>query len=377
MAALLLAFLILNGSLSSILFTLALQAYDLWQHSEQRLAELRCNEANSEASQQLVSFFATPIMLGLGQLEPNDQEAFRSYLSQCASAQRLGQASSWTCIYARINLSYGIEIKYSLGWSAILLMLETFAMAVLISIWATLWTLLYALEFVQIVTCLLEVGHQLERCNQRFEQERQEHLMRSKKRRRGHRLIGLNLANSTRIRLDEQLAATYLLYEQFKRQLKPFNKLTQFNTYQASLLASAGLVGLYIVATSLESNSKLFVFLTTLFMLAYMDLFLFAASFTPRQLENLMSQISSLLANLSERKRMAARRASAALIGCASLTKLWQRQLLTEQEIDRISAAKLLGLHVSYRKLIAFNVNLFGLWLIMWRVHSALKPGAG
>ena len=339
----------------TILFAALTILHELWQHTEQRLAELQCNQ--SAGMGQLTRMFPpNPIILGLSPLSKADQGAFVGYLNSCVSSNGR-QDNFWACTLARIELTFFVERKYLLGWRATMTLFEELFMLTCLCFWAVLWTSVFFLEFAQIVTTLLQVHSQLDRCIQLLIRQRERLHMPSHPE-----------GDSERLELNERLAVTYLLYEFFRRHLRPFNKMAQFIIIQVGLFTLVSLAGLYLIATGFDSHRKEFVMAFTLIIICFMNIYLLAASFVPRRFEIVMLQIVRLLANLSDYQRLAAGRPDVALIGGASLVNIWQRQLLGTTDISRLSVAQLFGMHLSYKKLVALNVNLLGLWLLMWHV---------
>lgn len=337
------AFIITSWS-GPILSVGTLSFLEVWQHSEQRLAEIRCRHLYGPQA-----ILAHPIVLALRQLTPDDEQEYHDYYKSL-----LENEHNYS-ILSRLYLIFGVEMRYFANFRTVMHVIELNICMFFLAIWSSFWFFLYILDFFHGTTLLLQVRHQLKQC-----------------------IRGLAAYNSAaeenyssveQTSIEQQLVVAYIGYEFFRRQFKHTHRMTHFLVMQGAMLTTGTFFALYLVGSNFDANKKGYLVFIAICVYAFMNFYLFSASLMPKLVEEIMFQIIQLLAynNHPHPTRPIN----------ASVFKIWYKQLMDERDIEHFSAATLFGYHISYRQLVSLNVNLLLLLLLLLRAYSHLATATG
>lgn len=242
---------------------------------------------------------------------------------------------------ALLYLMLRFETRHLLSVRVALYYLATTLMIAVLSACSVLWTLIFVVSFYDKIAWLSQIRGQLACCSQQLAG--------------GAQPMEL---------LPKRLIIAYINYELFRRQYAPFRSLTKFLAVQVLAFAACNFYALHLVANRSVIKLQFFSMVISCLVLFTLNLYLAVASYATRQLELLIHDLSNLLAHVT-------RHQPKLLTGV--VVNLWRRQLMDRHEIHSFGSTQILTLNISYRKILALNVQLIATFLLLSRVMSKLQ----
>lgn len=309
---------------------------DILRNTQQRMRDMLCKYLHGSEF-----FLVNPIVVSIKPLRSEQDrldynQFFHDYfLNKEINLIYYGLVYIWNCVW--------LEFKYYIDPPGVLTLLELFILLVVLCVCISFWNLIYLLEYLRISTILFQVLRKLTWCSKYIE--------------------------SSSGYIDQYNVETYLTvalinYEYFRRQFRHFQVIIQLIIYLIALLAASVFLPIYFIASHFEADAKVFYLFVSVFIVIILNIYLTLALYTPRLIESIMKQVLILSAQMeSKQPQMQMLRAM----------QLWRKLLMDTQDITRFSGVTFLGFSLTYRNLIAMNVNIVGLFLLMWRVFKNLS----
>jgi len=161
--------------------------------------------------------------------------------------------------------------------------------------------------------------------------------------------------NETRnLRLVETLTVAYLNYELFRRQQRKHRTFCNYLLVQIITLGAGILLLSFLLASSASQSYNFFVFVLATYVAMVVNVYMLFGASATRKVERLMKNVLRMMANDPGRS--------------SELThtiQLWRKQALTDKQVERAYALSLLGVYLTYEKIVTFNFYLLALWLIL------------
>lgn len=161
-----------------------------------------------------------------------------------------------------------------------------------------------------------------------------------------------------RNRLIRALTITYLNLELFRRQQSSFGKLINFSLVQLSLFIMVIFVLCYVAGTTLRTGNNELLLLMSTYAVMIFNIPLVINAHRISKMERIMRNLTVTLARSSQLDWLSQ----------SQLMNLWRRQVLTDREVISLFASSLLGVPVTYQRVLSFNAYLAALWLILLKV---------
>lgn len=337
----LVAFILISSSFT-LFVVIVPRINDLWQHKEQRLGDIRCKQHYGHQA-----IFAKPKLLGLDQLTSSDYEKYMDFYNKyhlndiaCFNAFSQGhyECFNFKQLYRHWSLVYQVDFRVYFDLASSIGFVTLILSSVLISMWTSLWSFLYVIEFCRINALLSEIKYQLEMLNE-------------------------CLANRIETNIELELVIIHIKLELFRQRFKYSQACSQFLLGQAVLFAVIGLTPLYVVVTTLDINAKGYVLFASFCLTCYINIYLFTASYTPRLLEKTIKLLAQFLAKVCLYRQD---------LQSTLAVEMCRRQLISNREIRHSASLSVAGVPITYTSLLTLDINIIGLWALMWHVQERL-----
>lgn len=154
--------------------------------------------------------------------------------------------------------------------------------------------------------------------------------------------------------LSRDITIVYLNNELFFRQYRNFLKISNFLTIQGFLLGAFVLLQTYTIGVYVGSESNTFVLIVTTYVVLYIDVYLSVTAILIKKIERLRIDIIRLL--------------SAANTNSLDwhIFILWRRHLLSKVESRELYAPNIIGLYITFDRILTINIYLALLWIILF-----------
>lgn len=274
--------------------------------------------------------------LYLEPMEAHEQETFAAY-----------DGSRSYFVY----LMLVVEMKHSIYLEGGGFMFKWICLNFFLTAWAAMWGLVCILSILDMLNWLVQLRNQISWCGRESRALRlmyaQPQLVsgNSEQRQRRHQLL-------------TRLTAVFLHFQLYRDQYRPFQRRSNINLAQISILTLLTFGALYLESTNIETRYKLFSTFVSSAIIITINFFLILSSLLPTQMERIMHDAVDLLSQLAHEPK---------LIVLPTLD-IWRRQLLSEQELHSFSSLRVFGVQVTHRNIMTFNVQLLAIWLLLWNV---------
>lgn len=325
--------------------TLSCTLSDTIRNLEQRLNEIRCQYIYGTSY-----IHANPIILGLRTIKAEDkihyEEFYKEYL-HINTQNDVDQDNSSILDYIKYSLAYlwllmRLEWFYFVDWIAFCTFLETAILLGVLGLCISFWNLVYVMEFVRTSTLLYQVLARLKWCCKQLEQ-----------------VASFSEAQDQATELS--LVMAFVEYEYFRRNFCYFQQITRLMVYISMLLMASVFVPVYFIASSIEADLRLFYAIVAISIMWIVNTYLMIALWVPKLIANIMKQLMTLAAQM---------RCVRPDLQTMRVLQLWRLQYLDAQDLGRFSGVSFFGYVITYKNLVAINVNIIGLLLLVWRVQS-------
>lgn len=245
-----------------------------------------------------------------------------------------------------------LELRTFFDWPHALFAGEWFLLTVFLPVWPTLWGSIYILGTIDKFAWLVQVERQLSWCANESRAIGQEHELEREVR-------GLK-RSERRHRLLERLTSVFVHYQLYKLQHKPHRMISNFVVSLLAILTALTFADLYLISTNMQTRLKFFTTIVSAAIIMTFDFYMILSSLLPTRMEYIMRDLVEMLAQLAHKPQ---------LIVVPTLD-IWRRQLLADYELQIFSSTRVLGISITYKKIVAFNVQLLAIWLLLWNVIS-------
>jgi hypothetical protein len=263
------------------------------------------------------------------------------------------------------------EPRHMLSINALLFHMARTILIELLSACSVLWTSIFMLSFMDKIAWLKQIQSQLDDCRRLVTA----HLMSEPAAGAGRFDRGEQVAVARRNGaagphndtdqawhglVEKRLLVTYINFELFRRQFKPFRILMNFLVFQVMIFSAMSFFALYLLAAKNETDFKAIAIFVSSCVVGTLNIYLVVASYASKMVECLMKDLTRMLALLANYPKL--------LTG--PVTNLWRRQLLSKHDVHLLDSTKIVVLTISYQKIISFNVHLVGLWMLLFRAFG-------
>lgn len=158
------------------------------------------------------------------------------------------------------------------------------------------------------------------------------------------------------IELYEKLTISYILFELFRREQREFKILVNFLTFQGLLFCSTTMISIYLIGTSVRCDSQYVLLVIVTSVVLYINPYLICAAVLSNKVESIRLNLMRLLAQskLDSRNYYP-----------SNIFYLWRRHLISIPESRKLYSTSILGIHLSYDRLLTMNVYLIFLWILL------------
>ena len=308
---------------------------ETFYYSIQRLDDLRCEHQNYVSTLYRIA--------GIGQLEPSDASKYEPFLTR---------EPSWL---ERFQLAAFVESKHVLFNQKSLFQWSKFVVITLIlSGWSTWWSFLYLSEFFSNTCLLVQVKSQLKSLIKELQQQRRERQAAGS---RGQ-YPGM-VSQEFQERIERKLLIAYVIFQLTRERYASYHNFKQLVMIQGFVFTLWSFSVMYLVASTMEAERIWQIIIISTSIIFYTNMILFTATYDSRLVKGIMKTFIGILINSSD--------LMPELRYKSIIFDLWQRNLLTEGEVVKMTTARIFHINITHTKLIVVNVNLIGLWLMMVR----------
>lgn len=243
-----------------------------------------------------------------------------------------------------LNLALTIESKYYLNRAMLWFhLLEVCVAFVNCAFWSGLWANFYLIGLIDKATWIGQIRRQTNEC------------IRLSNLQKLHKSTRMSFNHRDELELIKMLTITLLNFELFRRKHSKFKSLKNSLFGHFAFFSFVSFSAGYIVARRIHNYYNGYVVIPSTIIVIMMDLYLISSSYLSKKIERLMRDMTNVVARCySERINT----------DLEYPLQLWQRQMLTEAELNTVFASTFLGFYVTYKTIVAVNVYLILLWLL-------------
>lgn len=329
---------------------LALSVQEIFERTRQRLAWAECSVRSDLVMNNYLGF---PLIT-----EAQHVQAYEGY------------DLTWSYY---LYLALKVELLYYFDMKCFYSQLELATIEFFLSVWSTLITLLFILAYLHKNAWLHQINNQLRDCLLLAVQfNKQVSLSRAGTPVSSRSLMSVNdrscYDDPNKLELLRYLTIVYINYELFRRQHGPVHELASFLVHQAVVFTSTAAGACYLVATNIATTYRAPILFAMACVVMFMNIYLFISSYTSKLNERIMFNVVRLMAAMAGDLDEHSDHSSHLMFSTPVV--LWRRQLLDQAEVQRFAAVNVLGMFMSYEKLIAFNVYLVAIFILMSKISA-------
>lgn len=175
-------------------------------------------------------------------------------------------------------------------------------------------------------------------------------------------LIGAYKSNVPRDREETKnnnirlLTLAYLNFESFRREQRAHQSMTNFLVAQMFLMIIPLVITTYLTLNILSESDRLVMFSFICYTFSLLDVYLITSAIKTNTALKLMKELSRLLAYITESN-----------LEQSLIARLWSSQILNYNQTLSCFAPKLLGISISFDKIVNLNVYMLALWILSLR----------
>lgn len=253
-------------------------------------------------------------------------------------------------------LMFRVEASQVVNLSTFVNFAKLLILVYFLSAWSVLWTTVYMVSCADKMAWLTQLKGQLDWCINEVRALNSLRKPPSWPQSAHLRPQELNWQTRRHLLL-ERLTIAYVNYQLYHHQVRPFRTLATFLLFQACAFTATSFGYLYLIAMNIGTRFKFFSTFSSICVIIFLNIYLVMSSFTSKLMEDIMRRIIRLLGELAHLPEL----------NLLPAIENWRRQLLSEQELNLFTSTRLFGLSVSYKRLVAFNTYLAGIYLLLWR----------
>lgn len=246
-----------------------------------------------------------------------------------------------------------IELKHFLSLKNVLACLMIFISALLCSSWVCIYISQHVMCHYERLIWINQIVKQLQDCIKSMHEfiKRENSTGEERSEPNGDKRFHL-------LQLHNSILATYLNYELFRRQQKKFQSLSNFLVSQGAWLCAVTMFTVYVIGTTIRTDSTLIMIFLATYMVGYINIYLICAALVTQKIERLRVGLMELIA-----------RSVSTPLQFTYLFDLIKRQLVSLMDAHLLFAPNILGINLSYEKLMTINSWLIALSLILVRAN--------
>lgn len=301
--------------------------FDIGRRTRYRLEVFECLRENKSLSH----YYTIPLKLrDLG--SGSENSAYKNHDGSLANLLKL----------------FLIEFKVSYGWREALLYIDIVQLLFFLSFEFPLYMGIYVAQYGSKTLWLKQIQLQVKGCiNSLIESVKMTEIK--------QRIDTTNQRNEQNNNM-KLITLAYLNFELFRREQTAYQSLTNFLLMQMMLVTVPLVIAAYLTLALLKQDDRIIMLIFVSYAFSFLNIYLVASAIRTHMALKLMNDMSRLLAYITENH-----------IELTLVARLWSSQILNYKETMDRFAPKILGISISFDKIVNLNAYLLAVGYLSFR----------